>query len=118
MGAGPRCFWASPASSPLRRCSRHAFRFEKYNPSRRSRAPISPGLWQASASFSTFTLYSAVNRRRVDFATTSTSLDISAGTVTTFDALIPTSLLALYSKLRGGECLTHVDTEGRGLDSV
>jgi hypothetical protein len=32
--------------------------------------------------------------------------------VTTFDALIPKSLLALYSKLRGGQCLTHVDTEG------
>ena len=86
--------------------------FEKYNPSRRSRAPISPGLVQASAARNTWCLYSAVNRRRVGFATTSTSLDISAGTVTTFDALIPKSLLALYIKLRGGECLTHVDTEG------
>jgi len=25
---------------------------------------------------------------------------------------LPVSYLALYSKLRGGECLTHVDTEG------
>jgi uncharacterized protein YutE (UPF0331/DUF86 family) len=32
--------------------------------------------------------------------------------VTPFDALIPKSLLALYIKLPGGECLAHVDTEG------
>jgi hypothetical protein len=34
--------------------------------------------------------------------------------VTPFDALIPKSLLALYIKLPGGECLAHVDTEGFG----
>src|SRR3990172_10966416 len=86
--------------------------FEEYNPSRRSRAPISPDLVQASADRKIFTLYSAENRRRVAFATTSTSLDISFEPIMTFNELIPLSFLALYTKLPGGECLIYVGTEG------
>ena len=50
MGAGPRFFRVRPPSSPVRRCARQVVRFEEYNPSRRSRAPIVPGSLQASAS--------------------------------------------------------------------
>ena len=42
----------------------------------------------------------------------SVSLAIAPGTAAPFAELIPQSLLALYSKLLGGECLIHIDTEG------
>ena len=56
-------------------------------------------------------MYSAENRRRVALAITSTSLAI-APAANPLKELIPQSLLALYSKLLGGECLIHIGTEG------
>ena len=62
---------ASAASAPASRSRRHTVRCELYSPSRRSSAPIAPGLEQRSASSSTASLYAAVNLRR--FATARTS---------------------------------------------
>ncbi len=84
---------------PVRRCGRQVVKFEEYNPSRRSSAPSSPSRVHASASRRILSLYSAENRRRVALATTSTSFAIVPDTVTPFEALIPQSLPALYSKL-------------------
>jgi len=99
-------------SSPLRRCSRQVRRFEEYNPSRRSRAPSSPGCVHTFAARRIFSLYSAENRRRVAFASTSTLLAIVPGIARPCEELIAHSLLALYSKLLGGGCLIHIGTEG------
>ena len=74
----PRFFGASPANAPCSRCRRHSVRCEEYNPSRRSRAPISPGTAQTSASRRMRTLYSAVNRRRWGFSATSGSGRVAA----------------------------------------
>src|SRR6266508_2318689 len=68
--AGPR-FFGAPASSPRSRAARQVVRCEEYNPSRRSSAPIAPGVLQLSASRTIFRLYLSVNCRRVAFATTS-----------------------------------------------
>ncbi len=57
-------------------------------------------------------MYSAVNRRRLALATTSTSGTADRRTATSCWVLISHSLPALYPKLRRGECLTHVGTEG------
>jgi hypothetical protein len=43
-------------------------RCEEYSPSRRSSAPIAPGVLHALASHTIFRLYSIVHRRRVAFA--------------------------------------------------
>src|SRR3989338_7810728 len=72
LGEGPR-FRDNPSSSPLSRCLRHCVRFEEYNPSRLSSAPISPRPLQASAARKIRSLYSAVYRRRTGLAITSTS---------------------------------------------
>src|SRR5258706_10007587 len=89
------------ARSPRSRAARHAVRLEEYRPSRRSNAPTAPGVLQPSASRRIFPLYSTVNRRRVAFATTSTS-DAAAIAVAFIDLR---SLLALDTKLEGGLCL-------------
>jgi len=47
---GPRFFDRSPASAPSSRCRRQAVSSDEYSPSRRSKAPISPGALHASAS--------------------------------------------------------------------
>src|SRR5438445_7056559 len=107
--AGPR-FVGAQASSPPPRAARHVVRCEEYSPSRRSNAPIAPGVLQASASRTILRLYSTVNRRRVAFATTSIADPPRACS----NALIALrSCLALDSKLPGGHCLTHVGREGR-----
>ena len=71
-GLGPR-LCASPRSDPSRAAFRHDDRCELYKPSRRSSAPISPGVSQASAFPTIDSLYAAVNRRLVAFAATSGS---------------------------------------------
>ena len=45
----PRFLGLKAARLPCSRCRRHVVRCEEYNPSRRSSAPTSPGLAQASA---------------------------------------------------------------------
>src|SRR3989338_8086330 len=95
LGEGPR-FRDNPSSSPLSRCLRHWVKLEEYSPSRLSSAPISPRPLKASASRKTLSLYSAVYRRRVGFAITSTSaLDDSTPSI----APIFNSLLAPYPTL-------------------
>ena len=68
---------------------------------------------QASASCRTFLLYSAVKRRLL--ALDVTSVGERGGTGRWFDDVVTSSLrlLALYTKLRAGDCLTHVGREGR-----
>ena len=105
---GPRFFGASPAISPRSRAARPTDRWELYNPSRRSKVPISPGP-QVSASLSTVRLYSALNRRLAAFSATSTSGITTAAVRLSINAL-PCS--ALYIKLWEGQCLTHVGREG------
>src|SRR5207244_4803023 len=106
--AGPR-FVGAPASSPRSRAARHVVRCEEYSPSRRSNAPIAPGVLQPSAPRTIFRLYSTVNRRRVAFATTSIADPPRACS----HALIALqSCLALDTKLPGGHCLTHIGREG------
>lgn len=83
-----------------------------YRPSRRSNAPISPGLVQESASRRTLSLYSAENFRRVAFAMTSTPEGFIDVLAIPRDDHMSQSFLALLSKLQGKECLIHVDTEG------
>jgi hypothetical protein len=61
--AGRACPWRSGRSRPAARCWRHLVRCEEYSPSRRSRAPSSPGPHRSACS-STRSLYAAVNRRR------------------------------------------------------
>ena len=73
FAAGPRFFGVSPARPPRSWARRHSTRLDEYSPSRRSRAPISPGFVQAAASSRIFRLYSAVNRRRRGFEATSVS---------------------------------------------
>ena len=107
-GTGPR-FFAAPANSPRSRAARHAVRCEEYRPSRRSRAPTAPGVLQPSASRTIFRLYSTVNRRRLAFATTSTSGSTRAISVPLIGLR---SLLALDIKLPGSHCLTHIGREG------
>ena len=113
-GPGPR-FFAAPTNSPRSRAARHAVRCEEYRPSRRSNAPLAPGVLQPSASRTTFRLYSTVNRRRLAFATTSTSGPARAISVVLIGLR---SLLALDTKLPGGHCLTHIGREGRAIVRV
>ena len=55
-------------------------------------------------------LYSSVNRRRSALATTSTSDPDMAPFLL---ASTSDSLLALYTKLLAGKCLTHIGREGQ-----
>src|SRR5438552_3776124 len=140
---GPRFFADSPSSSPRSRADRHVVRSEEYSPSRRSSAPISPGRVQRSASRTIRRLYSAVNRRRSAFATTSTSGLVSPGaapavgapagktpvalrapsvspalSITSPLAFFSTTFIhlclpALYIKLSPPDCLTLVGREGQ-----
>src|SRR5207247_1486739 len=106
--AGPR-FFGAPASSPRSRAARHVASWDESSPSRRSNAPIAPGVLQPSAPRTIFRLYSTVNRRRVAFATTSIADPPRACS----HALIALqSCLALDTKLPGGHCLTHIGREG------
>src|SRR5439155_3458665 len=139
---GPRFFADSPSSSPRSRAARHVVRSEAYSPSRRSSAPISPGRVQRSASRTIRRLYSAVNRRRSAFATTSTSglsapgaapavgapagktpvalrapsvspaLSITSPLAFFSTTFIHLCLPALYIKLSPPDCLTLVGREG------
>src|SRR4029077_15935766 len=106
---GPRFLDDRPASSPCSLCLRQFVKFDQYKPSRLSSAPISPGRLQRSASRKTFSLYSAVNRRRSAWAKTSTSVKdfVPSLAVSTFH-----SLLALFTKLLAGKCLIHIGREG------
>ena len=63
----------SAAREPASRSRRHIVRCELYSPSRRSSAPIAPGLAHRSASSSTESLYAALNCRRLATARTSGS---------------------------------------------
>ena len=63
-GRGPRCRGSSAPSAPASRCTRHFPRCELYRPSRRNRAPTSPGFKHASASRTIDSLYFAEYRRR------------------------------------------------------
>jgi hypothetical protein len=85
---------------------------DEYNPSRRRRAPITPGSVQESASRRILRLYSAVNRRWLAFATTSTSGTAGLWTATSCRALMSESFPALYPKHGTEECLTYIGTEG------
>src|SRR4030095_4169918 len=76
---GPRFFGASASSSPRSRAARHVVRCEEYSPSRRSSAPIAPGVVHRSASRTMRRLYSAVKRRRCGLATTSVSAVVTTG---------------------------------------
>jgi hypothetical protein len=112
VGFRPRFFGASAASSPLPRARRHATRWEEYNPSRRSSAPMAPGVVHASAAFRIRRLYSAGYARRRGFATTCTSSGLA--TVISSVASMGLSRLALISNFGGRDCLTHRGTEGLG----
>ncbi len=57
-------------------------------------------------------LYSAVNRRRVARGFTSVGGTVSPWLPAFIFFFIVDSRLALYSKLKGAGCLTHVGTEG------
>jgi hypothetical protein len=106
---GPRFFVAAPgARSPRSRAARHVASCEEYSPSRRSRAPISPGALQASVSFTILRLYSTVKDRRLAFSVTSVSSPRDVIAV----AVMMGSSLALLSKFPGSSCLTHVGREG------
>ena len=69
---GPRGL-ANACNEPSRRARRQAVSCEEYRPSRRSKAPISPGARQASASSSTRSLYWALKYRRLALSGTSGS---------------------------------------------
>lgn len=69
----PRRLGVNPAIVPSSRCCRHVLRCAESNPWRRRRAPSWPGWVQPSASRSTRSLDSAVNRRRVGFSGTAGS---------------------------------------------
>lgn len=97
-GAGPR-FFGAPTSFPRRRAARHVVKWEEYNPSRRNSAPTAPAVLQPSASRTNFRLYACVNRRRLAFATTSTSGATRALSELLIGLL---SLLALDIKLQEG----------------
>lgn len=58
---------------PASRSRRQVLRCELYSPSRRSSAPITPGLVHRLASSSTESLYAALNCRRLADARTSVS---------------------------------------------
>ena len=75
----PRFLGLRAARLPCPRCRRHVVRCEEYNPSRRSSAPRSPALAQASAWRRTCSLYSAVNRRRAARSATSGSAGAAGG---------------------------------------
>src|SRR5207247_1984673 len=107
-GTRPR-FFAAPANCPRSRAARHVVRCEEYSPSRRSSAPIAPGVLQPSASRTIFRLYSSGNCRRVAFAVTSVSGPPRARSST---LIVLQSLLALDTKLPRGRCLTHIGREG------
>ncbi len=70
-GCGP--LRRRPRQLPWSRAARHIARWKEYSPSRRSGAPTAPGVFHPSAARTIPRLYSAVNRRRCRFATTSTS---------------------------------------------
>src|SRR3990170_5584288 len=120
LGKGPR-FRDNPSNSPLSRCLRHWVKLEEYSPSRLSSAPISPRPLKASASRKTLSLYSAVYRRRVGFAITSTSeLDDPTPSIAPIFNSLTRPLF--YTKLKAGKCLTHIGREGqthhpRGVDA-
>ena len=67
---GPRGL-ANACKVPSRRARRQAVSCEEYRPSRRSKAPTSPGARQASASSSTRSLYWALKYRRLALSGTS-----------------------------------------------
>src|SRR5664279_1920426 len=133
---GPRFRGVRASSSPCLRCRLQVPRCEEYRPSRRTKAPIEPESWAASAWSRIERLYSAVKRRRTGRATTSESGTrgrMAGGTAPA--ALAPSplrseaanaaeELLVLlvlikvrflsppYSNCRGSTCLTDVGTEG------
>ena len=69
----PRFAEPIPANSPASCCRRQVRRLEEYNPSRRSKAPNSPGFVHRSASRTTRRLYAALNRLRIALLVTSGS---------------------------------------------
>src|ERR1035438_8597491 len=73
LDLGPRLWGDKAWRTPASRSHRQVFNKEEYNPSRRSTAPIPPEPLAASTSCKMRSLYSAVNRRRLAWATTSGS---------------------------------------------
>jgi hypothetical protein len=59
------CLWLKASSWPCSRWRRQVVMCDEYSPSRRSRAPISPGSLQASASVRMRSLYSVLKRLRL-----------------------------------------------------
>ena len=140
---GPLFFGESASNEPCSACRRHVIRLEEYNPSRRKRAPTRPCSLQASASRRIRRLYSAVNRRRTAFSDTSESgttdrparppvrpleeipvalwapsissspFETSTNIVSFFSMISLFPALIIYSKFKGGKCLTYIGTEGR-----
>ena len=72
-GLGPRRRPRMSCKAPCSRCRRQLVSKDEYNPSRRNRAPSSPGFLQASACVRMRSRYSAGKRRRWAFAGTSGS---------------------------------------------
>ena len=73
LGLGPRRRPRMSCKAPCSRCRRQLVSKDEYNPSRRNRAPSSPGFLQASACVRMRSRYSAGKRRRWAFAGTSGS---------------------------------------------
>src|SRR4030095_6930538 len=136
---GPRFLGASASNSPRSRAARQVVRCEEYSPSRRSSAPIAPGVVHRSASRTMRRLYSAVKRRRCGLATTSVSAVVTTGgspgtpaaktpvalpapsvspapssTFLFSTTFIHHCLPALYSKLSLPDYLTLIGREGTG----
>ena len=72
-GRGPRRCPRISRSAPASRCRRQFVSSDEYNPSRRNRAPTSPGCLHASACLRMRNRYSAEKRRRWTVAGTSGS---------------------------------------------
>ena len=107
--AGPR-FFGAPASSPRSRAARHVVRCEEYSPSRRSSAPIAPGVLHAVGLPDDLPL---VLHREPPPRRLRHHLDRRPTARACSDALIALrSWLALDTKLPGGHCLTHIGREG------
>ena len=72
-GVGPRRRPRIACRAPASRCRRQFVKSDEYNPSRRSRAPTSPGRLHASTSLRMRSRYAGGKRRRSTFAGTSGS---------------------------------------------
>ena len=81
-GVGPRRRPRIACRAPASRCRRQFVKSDEYNPSRRSRAPTSPGRLHASTSLRMRSRYAGGKRRRSTFAGTSGSGSLARDPVT------------------------------------